>query len=243
MRAIAADYLERHVKKNTRPRSYKEIARTFTADVFPAWGSRPIGSIKRRDAGELIAAIAARGAEVQANRTLSRIKTFFRWAVDEEVLPESPVARMRAPSRESARDRVLTDDEIRCFWLACAGLGWPFGPLFKLLLATAQRRDEVSGMTFAELDLERRLWVIPREKAKSDRVHEVALQTRRWRVFAEVKETRGRIVELKELPLRLHHQRQVASDRLLPRQGKAGRENGEAGARGARLARGGRRLP
>jgi integrase len=200
VRAIATDYLERHVKKNTRPRSYKEISRTFTADVFPVWGSRPIGSIKRRDAGELIATIADRGAEVQANRTLSRIKTFFRWAVDEEVIPESPVVRMRAPSRESARDRVLTDDEIRCFWLACADLGWPFAPLFRLLLLTAQRRDEVSGMTFTEIDPERRLWTIPREKAKNDRAHEVALSDQVLEVFAEVKETRGRIVEFKGSP-------------------------------------------
>ena len=201
VRAIATDYLERHVRKNTRPRSYQEIRRTFTADVFPAWGARPIGSIKRRDAGELIATIADRGAEVQANRTLSRIKTFFRWAVDEEVIPESPVARMRAPSRESARDRVLTDGEIRCFWRACADLGWPFAPLFRLLLLTAQRRDEVSGMTFAEIDPERRLWTIPREKAKNDRAHEVALSDQALAVFVEIKETRGRIAEFKDSPL------------------------------------------
>ena len=50
-------------------------------------------------------------------------------------------------------------------------MGWPFGPLFKLLLLTAQRRDEVGGMRWSELDLSKRTWTIPRERAKSDRAH------------------------------------------------------------------------
>jgi integrase len=40
---------------------------------------------------------------------------------------------------------------------------------------TAQRRDEVGGMEWAEIDIARRLWTIPREKAKNDRAHEVHL--------------------------------------------------------------------
>src|SRR5713101_2603141 len=52
---------------------------------------------------------------------------------------------------------------------------WPFGPLFKLLLLTAQRRDEVGAMEWRELDLDKRAWTIPRERAKNDRAHEVHL--------------------------------------------------------------------
>jgi integrase len=200
VRAVASAYLERYVRKNTRSGTFKETKRTFDVDVLPAWGARPIGSITRRDAGELLDVIAARGAEVQANRTLTRIKTFFRWAVDEEVIPASPVTRMKPLVRETSRDRALSDDEIRFFWSACGELGWPFGPLFQLLLVTAQRRDEVGTMTFGELDLRQRLWVIPREKAKNDRAHEVALSDRALATLCEVKETRGRIAELKDSP-------------------------------------------
>jgi integrase len=201
VRAVAGDYLERYVKKNTRSGTYKETKRTFDVDVLPAWGARPIGSITRRDAGELLDVIAARGAEVQANRTLTRIKTFFRWAVDEEVIPASPVTRMKPLIRETSRDRALSDDEVRFFWAACDELGWPFGPLFQLLLVTAQRRDEVGAMTFAELDLKQRLWAISRERAKNDRAHEVALSDRALALLSAVRETRGRIAELKDSPL------------------------------------------
>jgi integrase len=117
------------------------------------------------------------------------------------VITASPVARMKPLVRETSRDRALTDDEVRFFWSACDEIGWPFGPLFQLLLVTAQRRDEVGTMTFDELDLGRRLWVIPREKAKNDRAHEVALSDRALAIVAELKETRGRIAELKDCPL------------------------------------------
>jgi len=201
VRAVATDYLERYVKKNTRAGTFKETKRTFDVDVLPVWGSRPIGSITRQDVGKLLDTIAGRGAEVQANRTLTRIKTFFSWALDEEVITVSPVARMKPRTRETSRDRALSDDEVRWFWAACDEIGWPFGPLFQLLLLTAQRRDEVGTVTFGELDLKQRLWVIPREKAKNDRAHEVALSDRALAIISDVQETRGKIAELKDAPL------------------------------------------
>lgn len=198
---VAADYLDQYVKKNTRPSTHKETKRIFDVDVLPAWGARPIGDITRRDVTALLNVIADRGAEVQANRTLARLKTFFRWCVDEEIVSASPIGRMKPQTRESARDRALTDDEIRWFWEGCGALGWPFGPLFRLLLATAQRRDEVGTITFPELDVDGKLWIIPREKAKNDRAHEVSLSALALDVITGLRETRDKIDELKDCPL------------------------------------------
>jgi integrase len=104
-----------------------------------------------------------------------RLKTLFRWALDEEFISSDPTVKVRKVVKEVARDRVLSDDEICLFWAGCDGMGWPFGPMFKTLLLTAQRRDEVSGMRWGELDLENRAWTIPRERAKNDRAHEMHL--------------------------------------------------------------------
>lgn len=197
---VATDYLERYAKKNTRASSYKETKRIFDVDVLPAWGARPIKDIARHDVNVLLDRIAGRGAEVQANRTLARLKTFFTWAVDEEILTVSPVARMKPKTRETARDRALTDDEIKLFWQACDAIGWPFGHLFKLLLVTAQRRDEVGTIAHAEIDLEKRLWSIPRQKAKNDRAHEVSLSDLAVSVVKSVYEARPATKELKESP-------------------------------------------
>jgi integrase len=73
------------------------------------------------------------------------------------------------------RDRVLDDDEIVRFWTACETLGPPFASLFRLLLLTAQRRDEVGGMRWSEIDFERCEWRIPRERAKNDKASVIHL--------------------------------------------------------------------
>ena len=63
-------------------------------------------------------------------------------------------------------DTGASDTEIRVFWSGCDKLGWPFGPMFKLLLLTAQRRDEIGGMEWSEIEpQDNRVWTIPREKA------------------------------------------------------------------------------
>jgi integrase len=115
------------------------------------------------------------GAGVQSNRTLARLKTLFRWASDMDLIVADPTTGVRRRVKEVARDRALTDDEIRWFWAGCDAAGWPFGALFQLLLLTGQRRDEIGTMEWPEVDVEKRLWAIPRGKAKNDRAHEVHL--------------------------------------------------------------------
>ena len=173
--AVAQDYLDRHLSKNTAPATFEEARRDLEKNILPKWRGRPIGSITRRDAIDLIDGIVARGAEIQGNRSLARLRALFNWAIEKDRVAVSPVDRMKPPTKEHTRDRVLNDDELRWFMLACDAIGWPFGPLAKLLLLTAQRRDEVGGITWSELDLDRGLWTIPRHRAKNNRAHEVQL--------------------------------------------------------------------
>jgi integrase len=169
------EYLDRHALVNTAAGTYKETKRALKRDVLPEWGNLPVSTITRAHAISLIEGIAANGAKIHANRTLSRLRHLFNWAVDRGRLSASPIAGMKPPTRERARDRTLGDDELRWFWTACETIGWPFGPLAKLLLLTAQRRDEVGGMEWSEIDVDKKIWKIPRHRAKNDRAHEVHL--------------------------------------------------------------------
>ena len=84
---------------------------------------------------------------------------------------------MKAPGKETKRDRVLSDDELRLLWAAADKQGWPFGPFTKLLILTAQRKGEVAGMRWSDLNLEadEPVWTLPREQTKADRAHAVPL--------------------------------------------------------------------
>jgi integrase len=113
-------------------------------------------------------------APVAANRALSYLKTFFAWCVEEEILEHSPVAIMRPLGKEIARDRVLNNEEIRAVWQAAEELG-TVGRAIRFLLVTGQRRGEVGGMRWSEIDLQKRTWTLPKERTKAARAHEVPL--------------------------------------------------------------------
>ena len=57
-------------------------------------------------------AIVERGAPVAANKALKWIKTFFKWCVGRAVLDHSPAEGVPSPTKEVARDRALSDEEL-----------------------------------------------------------------------------------------------------------------------------------
>nr|WP_281384777.1 site-specific integrase [Novosphingobium piscinae] len=82
---------------------------------------------------------------------------------------------MAKPEGPPARDRVLTDDELAAVWSAAVDLRDPYGAFYRLLILTGQRREEVSGMTWAELDRATSTWTIPGPRAKNGKAHIVPL--------------------------------------------------------------------
>jgi integrase len=191
--AAVQDYLARHAKRNTAASTYTETKRVLEGDDLKDWQKRPLATITRRDVNDVIDAIAIR-AEVQANRTLAKLRTFFNWAVSKDRIAKSPADGINPPTREESRDRVLTDNEICWLWTATAASGWPFGPIAQVLLLTAQRRDEVASMEWAEIDFEKSLWTIPAEKAKNGREHLVPLSSAALAVLGALPRVGGGLV-------------------------------------------------
>ncbi|MFY9959146.1 tyrosine-type recombinase/integrase [Bradyrhizobium sp.] len=184
---VLADYFSQYAATNMAPSTYAETKRQIERDVLPHWKDLPLRDIRDRHVLKLINDIAAAGNGVTANRTFSRLRAFFNWSISQLRLETSPARGLVAPVKEEARDRALSDDEIRWFWSATEEIGWPFGPIARLLLLTAQRRDEVSKMSWSEIDLAKGVWVIPAERARNSRAHEVHLSA-------------GALVVLKGLP-------------------------------------------
>ena len=48
---------------------------------------------------------------------------------------------------------------------------------FGLLILTGQRREEVGGMLWSEIDLDKRVWRIGAERTKNGLAHEVPLSS------------------------------------------------------------------
>jgi integrase len=82
------------------------------------------------------------------------------------------------PSAVNKRDRVLSDEEAAAIWQAAGETTHPFGAIVRLLMLTGQRRDEVAGMTWAELSEDLATWTIPATRTKNGTPHLVPLSQR-----------------------------------------------------------------
>jgi integrase len=171
--SVAAEFIERYAKP--RNRTWPETERLLTKADLASWQDRDLRSITRQEIVVVLDRMVERGAPIQANRLVAALRRFFGWAVERGILDASPVTSVKPPSAEEARDRVLSDEELRAIWLAAEEIGYPFGPAVQLMILTGQRRSEVLEAEWREFDLKRGLWSIPRERAKNDTGHAVPL--------------------------------------------------------------------
>jgi hypothetical protein len=155
-------FLKRHASHNRRG---GDVAAMFKREVLVAWGERKIYDISKRDVIAVLDAIVNRGSPITANRLRAHLNTLFNWAKGRDILQANPLDGIKPPAPEKPRDRVLNDDEIKLFWQACDRMGQPFGPLFKLMLLTGQRRGEVGGLTEREIRGEE--WTLPAARSKN----------------------------------------------------------------------------
>jgi integrase len=187
--ALWEDYLRIYAKKNMKKRGLYVLQKTIEADVLPRWKNKPLtgdAAIIKRDVLSMVNEIVARGADVHANRVFSKVRAIFNWAISQDRLAVSPMQGLVKPTVETDRERVLTDDELRWFWLACEEIGWPFGPIFRLLLLTLQRRSEVGDCPWTELSVPKATWSIPPERTKNGLSHEVHLSAGTLRVLSKL---------------------------------------------------------
>jgi integrase len=110
-----------------------------------------------------------------AARYLFRVLSpFFMHCVQERYISISPMYGLKPPPPPESRDRVLSADEIKCIWKATS-TGAAFDSFHRVLLLTGQRRNEVSGMRWTEIDTKTGTWVIPGDRTKNGREHIVHL--------------------------------------------------------------------
>jgi integrase len=170
---VAELYLK-DVAGETRRRTQVERERHLRRDWKPLH-DRPISEIRRADVAARLLEIKDTHGPIAANRSRTTLHGLFGWAVDQDLVEANVVASTRRPlRREPTRARVLTPHERAQVWAATAGAG-AFSAIVRLLLLTAQRKGEVAGMLWSEVDFERAVWALPPERTKNGVSHLVPL--------------------------------------------------------------------
>jgi integrase len=248
-----------------RKRSWREDERQINLYLLPAWRNRKVKDISRRDVRDLVEGIAERrlrkgttedgqekvGAPIMANRVLSLVKKMFNFALDREWIDANPAARLKPVSPETARDRVLSADELRTFWRELDSEHHRIATLFRTLLLTAQRSGEASKMRWPQLEpalFERRtdgialpsklepvVWTIPAKEAKNGLAHEVPLSGAVIELLRElVRRDEDERIKINTLYRAKKHQpEREASEYVFPSRTRKGSDQGSSKSRAA----------
>jgi integrase len=170
---VAEQWLKRHVEAKGL-RSAPEIKRYLKLHVLPSWAARGFTDIKRGDVAKLLDAVEDNAGPVAADKVLAHLSGLFNWYVarhDDYVSPVVKGMRRSKPS-ERARERILSDDELRAVWKAAESSG-TYGALVRLFLLTGQRLDKVASMKWD--DVIDGVWTIPAEAREKGNGRELVL--------------------------------------------------------------------
>ena len=175
---VVTTFLEMHCGRYNRASTAKETERLLRNKFEPHLGDLSVGEIRKADILSILDRIEASGTQSEARHAFAALRKFFNWCVERGLIEQSPCLAIRTPSKPSSRDNVVPDDQLRDIFRAAVVQGWPYGTIVQLLALTAQRRGEVVGMRWEELDLDKGLWNMPGERTKNHRGHTVPLTPR-----------------------------------------------------------------
>jgi len=171
--AAVEAFLIKHCARNNRASTAKETERLLRRHFVPSLGRIAVADITSQKIAGIVDRLLDRPGE--ANHAFTAIRTFFSWARERRHIERSPCEGMRLPVRPRRRDRVLEPDEVARVAKAARLFAYPYGTIVLLLLLTGQRRQEIVGLRWSDIDLDENLITVPAERNKSNRAHVLPL--------------------------------------------------------------------
>jgi integrase len=178
---VLDEHVTRYLKKEGR-RTAEHVERTLERLVKPRIGTLGAYDIRRSNIVTMLDEIEDENGPVMADRTLAYVRKAFNWYATRDDRFNTPIVRGMARTKPSERAgaRTLADDEIRDLWTALDAMDKPacYPTFIRMLLLTGQRRDEVAGMRWDEIeknDEGHEGWTIPAARYKTKRDHLVPL--------------------------------------------------------------------
>jgi integrase len=169
--AAVERYLDRK-RSALKPATLRETERYLRDHSSPLHRLR-LDQIDRRKVAALLGDIEVGSGPIARNRARSALSAMFAWCIQEGLLDTNPVSGTGKAAESGGRERVLTQDELRTLWRSLGDDA--FSDVVRLLLLTGQRRTEIGNLQWSEIDLARKMIVLPAERTKNGRLHELPL--------------------------------------------------------------------
>ena len=165
--AVLDDY-ERNVMASSPKQTSRRNRVHVLRRALAGFEGRAVASLTRGDFVKRLDRIQADAGDVSRNRAQSELRHFLGWCRDRDIVEKIALDRVRRAVRETPRDRVLTDDELRVLLESIAAInGSAYGDLLLTLLHTAMRRNEAASLQARDLDFEARTITVRAEVSKT----------------------------------------------------------------------------
>jgi len=121
-------------------------------------------AIHREHVEAFIADLLERFKPATASNRYRALQSFFRWAMEEGEIPESPMRNMRPPIVPESPVAVVDEEALKRLLRLC-DKGRDFGSrrdsaILRLFVDTGMRRQELGGLKLGDLDLDQNVAVV-----------------------------------------------------------------------------------
>jgi integrase len=169
--AILQPYLAEK-KAGLKRRSYEEVERHLLKHAKPLHGLQ-LTAITLRGAAALLTELAANNGPNLANSVRASLSALFSWTMTKGLADRNPIIDTQPADTKGARDRVLSDDELRSIWNSLGNDA--YSDIVRLLTLTGQRRGEVGSLKWNEINFDKAVISLPPERTKNSRPHDIPL--------------------------------------------------------------------
>lgn len=185
-----AEFYLIHLKENKGQSHFRNVQNSFLKDLPILNLNTKASDINKDDIVLILHAITERGSLVMANRMRAYLSAMFQYGIffDNSVeavkrqtkffIQSNPVLNVQKIIKNEKRgDRSLSEDEVNIFWNSLVNSKMTLLRInvFKLILLTGSRVEEIASLRWDEIDFKERTINLPSERTKNKRPHIIPL--------------------------------------------------------------------
>lgn len=185
-----SDFFLGHLKQDKGETHYRNVKNAFKNDLSIIDLETKASDVTKADVIRILHAISERGSLIMANRMRAYLSAMFQYGIffDDSVetvtrqtqffIQTNPVLTVqKIVKNERKGERSLTEGEVNIFWCALGKSSMSVFRInvFKLMLLTGSRVEEIAGLRWNEIDYIEKTITLPPERTKNKLAHIIPL--------------------------------------------------------------------